>query len=508
MILIEANITPETLDSSSHEEEEKTIALENYLKSLGLFETKDEIHHREEIVKMLRDTIRNCVKGILSAKNLYTNQEPEELASLYTFGSFRMMVNEPSADIDTMCVGPGAISREEFFNIVSAALRVDGNCSDVSVIDTAFVPIITMKYGGIDIDLSYSPIMRYQTRLPHNFDILDDENLRNVDDETVRSLNGRRVTDTILELVPNKKTFRLVLKAFRHFAKKRGIYKNVTGYLGGVNCALLCCYACLRYPNMAAAVVLHHCFRIFAEWNWENPVVVKDVQLNPELGHDKDVWNPTNERCRKDLFPILTPCYPSQNSTYNVMTCTRDVMIKEFQRARDLTRKILDGSKSWATLFEEIPFFTSYKYFIQIEVSAESESVFSDWYGFVESQIRHYARNLERNKSISIRVYPTSFKVPSRECCRQFYIAFTLLEEAKGKPLDLSAVTQQFKSNLYHDYLEKPVKVEIVFLKNTSKVNELPDFLFPEGKTLRHHGKRSRKLDKDGKRPKVESSLC
>ena len=24
-----------------------------------------------------------------------------------------------------------------------------------------------MKYGGIDIDLSYSPIMRYQTRLPH-----------------------------------------------------------------------------------------------------------------------------------------------------------------------------------------------------------------------------------------------------------------------------------------------------------------------------------------------------
>ena len=90
------------------------------------------------------------------------------------------------------------------------------------------------------MDLSYSPITRYQLRLPRvslflspvhskNFDILDDENLLNVDDQTVRSLNGRRVTDTILKLVPNRnvslfstfhpQTFLLVLKAFRWFAQ-------------------------------------------------------------------------------------------------------------------------------------------------------------------------------------------------------------------------------------------------------------------------------------------------
>ena len=109
-------------------------------------------------------------------------------------------------------------------------------------------------------------------------------------------------------------------------------------------------------------------------------------------------------------------------------------------------------------MFEELPFFTSYKYYIQIEVSAKTSEVFNNWYGFVESQMRRYARMIEGNKSIVIRVYPTSFDVvrergasdvqPDSPLCKQFYIAFTPLEAAKGKPLDLSLATKQFKNHL------------------------------------------------------------
>ena len=109
-------------------------------------------------------------------------------------------------------------------------------------------------------------------------------------------------------------------------------------------------------------------------------------------------------------------------------------------------------------MFEEFPFFTSYKHYIQIEVSAKTQEVFNNWYGFVESQIRRFTRTIEGNKSIMIRIYPTSFDVvgvrrgddaqPDTPLCKQFYIAFKPLESAKGRPLDLSLATKLFKTHL------------------------------------------------------------
>lgn len=116
------------------------------------------------------------------------------------------------------------------------------------------------------------------------------------------------------------------------------------GYLGGVNCALFCAYATMLYPRASAAMILHKCFKLFAEWEWPKPVLLTDVLLKPELGQDENVWNPEkNDKCKNDLFPVLTPCYPSQNSCYTVMKSTRTTMVNEFERARDITANILAG---------------------------------------------------------------------------------------------------------------------------------------------------------------------
>ena len=50
-------------------------------------------------------------------------------------------------------------------------------------------------------------------------DLLDVNLLKNLDQKCVRSLNGCRVTDAILSLVPNQDSFRLALRAIKLWAK-------------------------------------------------------------------------------------------------------------------------------------------------------------------------------------------------------------------------------------------------------------------------------------------------
>lgn len=97
----------------------------------------------------------------------------------------------------------------------------------------------------------------------------------------IRSFNGVRVAEMIMRLVPNIANFTTTLRAIKMWAKRRGVYSNVLGFLGGVNWAILVAFICQRYPNAAPSTLVARFFRVLSLWNWSVPILLAPVREPP-----------------------------------------------------------------------------------------------------------------------------------------------------------------------------------------------------------------------------------
>nr|XP_042141410.1 poly(A) polymerase gamma [Peromyscus maniculatus bairdii] len=298
-----------------------TQKLIDAMKPFGVFEDEEELNHRLVVLGKLNNLVKEWISDISESKNLPPSVVATVGGKIFTFGSYRLGVHTKGADIDALCVAPRHVERSDFFQSFFEKLKHQDGIRNLRAVEDAFVPVIKFEFDGIEIDLVFARLA-IQT-ISDNLDLRDDSRLRSLDIRCIRSLNGCRVTDEILHLVPNKETFRLTLRAVKLWAKRRGIYSNMLGFLGGVSWAMLVARTCQLYPNAAASTLVHKFFLVFSKWEWPNPVLLKQPE---ESNLNLPVWDPrVNPSDRYHLMPIITPAYPQQNSTYNVSTSTRSL---------------------------------------------------------------------------------------------------------------------------------------------------------------------------------------
>ncbi|XP_022121773.2 poly(A) polymerase type 3 isoform X1 [Pieris rapae] len=377
---------------------DKTNELKNSLTPYGVFESEGEMHHRMEVLGALHRLVRQWIRDESLRKNMPPSVADTVGGNIYTFGSYRLGVHHRGADIDALCVAPRHIDRSDYFQSFYDLLKQQPQVKDLRAVEDAFVPVIKMNFDGIEIDLLFARLALKE--IPDSFDLRDDILLKNLDQKCVRSLNGCRVTDEILRLVPNINNFRLTLRAIKLWAKRHGIYSNTLGYLGGVSWAMLVARTCQLYPNALPATLVHKFFLVFSQWKWPQPVLLKQPD-SVNLGFP--VWDPrVNMSDRFHLMPIITPAYPQQNSTFNVSASTRTVIMEEFRLGLAITDEIMLGKCGWEKLFEAPNFFSRYKHFIVLLASSANGDDQLQWCGLIESKIRHLITTLERNQHITI----------------------------------------------------------------------------------------------------------
>jgi poly(A) polymerase len=425
--------------------------------------SEEEQHQRMHILSTITNIFEDWVRSVCLSKGL-----PPEVANaaggmVFTSGSYRLNIAEKGMDIDTICVAPRQVTRDDFFDSLKAILEDHDSITNLTSVETAQVPLITFDFEDINIDLLFASLP--VDSIPKDFDINDDNVLRGVDSSTEKTLNGPRVTNLIKRLVPNFPSFLKLVRCVRLWAKRRGLYSNKMGYLGGVNCNILAAFICQLYPNASASVLLERFFYVLRDWKWPTPILLTPIS---DAGLGFDPWDPSFGGNRFHVMPILTPAYPAMNSTVSVSRQTLEVMQGEMAVALDKVRAVLaNNGEGWADVFAPTDFSIAHSRYLAAEIFVsqlpehEAADKARSWCGYCESRLRKLVETLSYLPISNLRLLPKKLPLltvkseaeggPAQGGEGMSYLIGFDIDKARmqGSELDLTNKVEGFKMELY-----------------------------------------------------------
>jgi len=418
-------------------------------------ETQEGMELREAVLQELESVVAEWITETGVSAGMSEQEAKQSTVKIVTLGSYRLGVVHPGSDIDTLCIGPPHVSREAFFTALLEKLEQQESVTECVPIPDAFTPIIKLKMRGVSIDLLFARLVRplADGKDPEEA-VKDDDVLRDMDEKSVRCVNGFRVADQILQLVPSKETFRQTLRFVKCWARRRGIYSNVLGFFGGITWALLVARVCQLYPHYAPSQLVNRFFRVYDQWNWSKPVMLCDIiepQNVPGMSSVK-VWNPkTNPADKQHLMPVITPAFPAMNSTHNVTETTKRILLDEFRRGYEVVKNVENQKCTWKDVHDPFPFFSHFKNFLWLEVLAKTDGVYVKFSGWVESKLRILMKSLEATNGMIIHPNPEQYDLRKTDDdwplgCGMF-IAMSFFQDQGafvGQTVDMRPALHQF----------------------------------------------------------------
>ena len=210
------------------------------------------------------------------------------------------------------------------------------------------MPVVKLRLHRIPVDILMARLP--MARIPPDYDVTSESLALRLDAEgdyrSLFSLNGVRVTEALLASVGKQQdsagahAFRVALVGIKAWARSRGLYGHMLGYLGGVNWAIL--VATLSRQRLTAApgnpqpalYLLRSVLYAVTSWKWPMPWIL-DASTQPASRI------PPGTVKHDAAMPILTPVRPTMDSAHNVTTGTLAVMREEALRAWNCLNRLV-----------------------------------------------------------------------------------------------------------------------------------------------------------------------
>lgn len=344
------------------------------LKRHNLLPDTDEQTAKDSIIGDLKEVVVNWINEV----GVRREQKVEEGsgAELICYGSYALGVDTPGSDIDIVIIGPVFATLEEDFLIrLHDLINTLPNIKNLQSISKAKVPLIKLNVDGTSIDMCYIRLNLMKVPRKEEMQFFD---LEPQDESGKLALSSLLLNITLLQNIPacNLENFRNGVRLVKFWAKKRGLYGNLIGYLGGVHWLVLFARVCKSNPHEPLIGLLSIFFDTYCSWGWPKPAIFEG----------------TVEEDETLLMPIQKP----GSNTFlhsNIKSFTARRINEELSLASSLMKDInciQQLSLPACQLFDSFDYGKAYKWFLKIRVhiieEEKDELALGKWNGLIQSR--------------------------------------------------------------------------------------------------------------------------